>query len=394
MKNATVLQKNKGLPEGWRWVEISKVAKIFSGSPAPQEKKYYEGGKFPFVKVSDLGVSKKNLDLKSVKYYVNEECVKKENLVLAKKGTLLFPKSGAAIMTNNRALLSVDSYIVSHLAAIEPLTKELDPKYLYYFFYNLDMIKYSENPGYPSLKLSKIKNIKILVPPLQEQRKIVESLDEQMAQIEIMKNEAENQKESISFLFMSFIYKIFQDNSKSWNEVNIQDILKMIYGKGLSERIRIKGKIPVYGSNGIIGYHNQALIDFDTIIIGRKGSAGELNLVKGSSWPIDTTYYVMTEHNLEFIFFLLTYINLTKIIQKGAKPGLNRNDVYRIKVNFPENIKEQEKIVQTIKLKKIEIDILLDSINLEINSISQLPSSILNDIFGQYKSLERYKYDI
>ena len=126
MKNATVLQKNKGLPEGWRWVEISKVAKIFSGSPAPQEKKYYEGGKFPFVKVSDLGVSKKNLDLKSVKYYVNEECVKKENLVLAKKGTLLFPKSGAAIMTNNRALLSVDSYIVSHLAAIEPLTKELD----------------------------------------------------------------------------------------------------------------------------------------------------------------------------------------------------------------------------------------------------------------------------
>lgn len=79
-----------------------------------------------------------------------------------------------------------------------------------------------------------------------------------------------------------------------WKFVRLGSILEMNYGKGLANAERKKGKIPVYGSNGVIGFNNDCLIDFNTIIIGRKGSAGELNFVERPCWPIDTTYYVAT----------------------------------------------------------------------------------------------------
>ena len=48
------------------------------------------------------------------------------------------------------------------------------------------------------------------------------------------------------------------------------------YGKALKKSDRMEGEIPVYGSGGITGYHNTALINKASIIIGRKGSVGSL----------------------------------------------------------------------------------------------------------------------
>ncbi|MFH1642360.1 MAG: restriction endonuclease subunit S [Nanoarchaeota archaeon] len=147
------------LPEGWKWAELQEVSRVFAGSSAPQDKKYFINGNNPFVRVSDLSVYKKTDNLTQVKGYVTDECVKQERLTLAKKGTLIFPKSGAAITTNNRGILGIDDYIVSHLAAIEPIENKILPKWLYYYFLILDMVTYCDNPGYPSLQLSIIKNL-------------------------------------------------------------------------------------------------------------------------------------------------------------------------------------------------------------------------------------------
>ena len=97
--------------------------------------------------------------------------------------------------------------------------------------------------------------------------------------------------------------------------------------------------VPVYGSNGIVDYHNESLIDNDTIIVGRKGSIGEVHYVNGSSWPIDTTYYVTLKNkydvNLEWFFRVLGTLGLPALNRSAAIPGLNRADVYRIKILLP-----------------------------------------------------------
>lgn len=169
--------------KGWRWVKLGNICKIFSGSSAPQGEKYFKDGKFPFVRVQDLGRYGRTSNLVNIKDKVNELAIQTFKLIKAKKGTILLPKSGAAVLTNNRAILGTDAFIVSHLAAIEPLKDFVSSKFIYYWISQVDMGKYIENLAYPSLKISTLKKLRIPLPfkngkpDLEEQKRITDYLD-------------------------------------------------------------------------------------------------------------------------------------------------------------------------------------------------------------------------
>jgi len=168
---------SKADEKGWKWVELKQICKVFSGSPAPQDSRYFEDGEHPFVRVHDLGKFVRTDNLVDIRDKVNNLAIKNLRLIKASKGTILFPKSGAAILTNNRAILGIDAFIVSHLAAVYPEDNSVISKYIYYFLCQIDMRDYIENPAYPSLKLSKIKKIKIPTPPKELQGRIVDYFD-------------------------------------------------------------------------------------------------------------------------------------------------------------------------------------------------------------------------
>lgn len=129
------------------------------------------------------------------------------------------------------------------------------------------------------------------------------------------------------------------------------EIIKLEYGKPLPESERkAEGQYPVYGANGIKSRSDLSYVNHRSIIIGRKGSAGELNLTEEQFWPLDVTYFVTFDekkYDLGFLYRLLASLNLPKLA-KGVKPGLNRNDVYSISVKIPELIAEQKRIAQVI----------------------------------------------
>ena len=175
---------------------------------------------------------------------------------------------------------------------------------------------------------------------------------------------------------------------EGWKFVRLGGILEMNYGKGLTNAERKKGKIPVYGSNGVIDFNNDCLIDFNTIIIGRKGSAGELNFVERPCWPIDTTYYVATRYNLKFIYYLLKHINLKKITQKGAKPGLNRDEAYDLITIFTEDETEQQKIVSKLDRQMTQIEMMKKEAEKDLISSKELLNSILDNILFGVQSRE------
>ncbi len=144
-----------------------------------------------------------------------------------------------------------------------------------------------------------------------------------------------------------------------WKRVKLGEILKLNYGKNLPETKRKNGQYPVYGSNGIIGYHNEFLVKGVGIIIGRKGSVGEVKLSKIDFYPIDTTYYVTTEkdNDICFLYYLLLTCNLKEMNSHSAVPGLNRNDVYAIEVLFPP-LSEQQAIAGILSSLDDKIDLL------------------------------------
>lgn len=199
-----------GEAKKWERKRLGEVCEIFSGSSAPQEKKYFENGVYPFVRVYDLGKFGRTDNLTDIKDHVNELAIKECNLVKAEKGVILFPKSGAAITTNNRAILGIDAFIVSHLAAIKPMEDITDIYFIYYWLCLTDMVNYMENPGYPSLKLSTISKIPVPLPSIQEQRHIASYLKEKMAQVEKLQSAIKKQLEAINGLPQAYLRKAFR----------------------------------------------------------------------------------------------------------------------------------------------------------------------------------------
>jgi type I restriction enzyme, S subunit len=138
------------------------------------------------------------------------------------------------------------------------------------------------------------------------------------------------------------------DLPSSWKRRKLGDILTFNYGKNLPERSRQCGSIPVYGSNGRVGSHRLSLINGPAIIVGRKGSVGEVHFSSGSCWPIDTTYFIneFGEHSSEFWFLYLKHLRLGQLDRATAIPGLNREDAYKLPVNVPPPNEQREILVR------------------------------------------------
>lgn len=135
-----------------------------------------------------------------------------------------------------------------------------------------------------------------------------------------------------------------------WKEMAVGEILHLDYGRPLNESDRkLKGRFPVYGANGEKDRTDKFYHDKPSIIVGRKGSAGEINLTENKFWPLDVTYFVTfdeKQHDLRFLYYLLTTLDLPKLA-KGVKPGINRNEVYSRVVKVPPLV-EQQRIVSIL----------------------------------------------
>ena len=118
------------------------------------------------------------------------------------------------------------------------------------------------------------------------------------------------------------------------------------YGKGLPKQSRNhSGNIPVYGSNGVIDYHDTSLTNAPTIIVGRKGTIGAVHFSPFPCWPIDTTFYISDSDflMLRFKYYMLKSLGLESMNSDSAVPGLNREIAHAINIILP-SIKQQKYI--------------------------------------------------
>ena len=125
----------------------------------------------------------------------------------------------------------------------------------------------------------------------------------------------------------------------SWPMVPLKEVISLEYGKPLKSGDRIDGPYPVYGSNGIVGIHNQYFVEGPTVVIGRKGSAGIVTFSETACYPIDTTFYVKIRDpallDIRYCYYQLRTLELDKVNVQSGVPGLNRNDAYRELIPLP-----------------------------------------------------------
>ena len=123
-----------------------------------------------------------------------------------------------------------------------------------------------------------------------------------------------------------------------WRKTTVGEAAPFVYGKGLPRGKRNEsGIVPVYGSNGIIGYHDTPLTDKPTIIVGRKGTIGTVHYSPVPCWPIDTTFYICDDarDDIRFRYYALKCLGLERMNSDTAVPGLNRNAAHAQELSLP-----------------------------------------------------------
>jgi len=169
---------------------------------------------------------------------------------------------------------------------------------------------------------------------------------------------------------------------KNWNKVKLGQVLTLNYGKGLPARDRVEGKYPVYGSAGIVGSHNTFIAEGPGIIVGRKGSIGEIYLSKKDYYPIDTAYYINSsdKYDIFFIYYLLKTLSLNTLNTDAAVPGLNRSVAYQQEFLLPD-FPAQKQIADVLST----YDDLIENNTRRIQILEQMAQAIYTEWFVNFR---------
>ena len=157
-----------------------------------------------------------------------------------------------------------------------------------------------------------------------------------------------------------------------WFKTTVGEYSPFVYGKAIKKDDQRTMGIPVYGSNGIYTYSDSALVQQHAVIIGRKGSVGEVHLSAEKCWISDTAFYVIKDSLDEsyFVYYLLSSLGLENMNTDAAVPGLNRDNAHRLEIKIPNSIEKRINLVEPlIKLdQKIHLN---NQINQTLESIAQ-----------------------
>ena len=209
------------------------------------------------------------------------------------------------------------------------------------------MVRYLENMNnggaVPLLNLGIIRRVPVPLPPLTTQDKIAGILSTYDDLIDNNRRRIALLEEAARLLYREwFVYhrfpghehvKVIDNLPEGWEHRSVGQIAEFKYGKALKKENRIQGAFPVYGSSGIVGYHQVALVEGPAIVVGRKGNVGSIYWSPVSFWPIDTVYFIRKEH-IDFWLYLALPSAGFQNTDTGV-PGLNRDFAYSRKLTSP-----------------------------------------------------------
>lgn len=296
------------------------------------------------------------------------------------------PKNKRFAMVN---VSNPESYVVStKLMVLRTDENLVNTNYMYYYLTSPNMIDYlqgqaeSRSGTFPQITFQELKNLVIELPNLDQQERTVAFLSKIDSKIELNNQMIATLEELAATLFKQwFVDFEFPDENgnpykssggkmmdselgeipEGWSTNTLGSQVSFEYGKSLTKSQRNFGTIPVYGSNGIVDYHDKELVSGPGIIIGRKGTVGTVKFSSKDFFPIDTTFWlkILTDTKpINYFYFLLKNLNLDNLTSDSAVPGLNRKTALRTEIVVPAEriINHFERTVESFRYLSDEIE--------------------------------------
>ncbi len=214
---------------------------------------------------------------------------------------------------------------------------------VYFYYASLGRVGFGDYQGHHPI----FRQTHIPIPPLNVQKRIADILSAYDQMIENNRRRVQILEAMIRALyrewFVHFRFPAHETCShiasplgkipQGWELKKLGDVLELKYGKTLKKEDRRGGRIPVYGSSGIVGMHDAGLVEGPGLVLGRKGNVGSVFWSDTDFFAIDTAYYVLSSLPLRFLYYVLPTLNFVN--NDSGVPGLNRSQAYALDILVP-----------------------------------------------------------
>lgn len=291
------------------------------------------------------------LDLADIRHIAEEDFATWTRRVEPRPGDIVFTYEATL---NRYAIIPEDfrGCLGRRMALIRPDLKKVDTRFLLYYFFTSEWRKVItknmlSGSTVDRIPLTNFPEFPVNIPSLAVQRRIAGILSAYDELIENNQRRIRVLEEMARALYREwFVHFRFPGHEKvrlvespvgsipsEWRVEKLGNVLELNYGKALKQDDRREGQVPVFGSSGIVGYHDSNLVKGPGVIVGRKGNVGSVFWSDTNFYPIDTVYFVTSSLPLRFLFYDLQTKNF--INNDAAVPGLSRNQAYSLKIVIP-----------------------------------------------------------
>lgn len=229
---------------------------------------------------------------------------------------------------------------------------------------------------------SNLLNLKIKLPPLDEQEKIAEILSTWDEAINLTINLIESKKQFKKAIMQNLLTaKIrFPQFKDEWEKVKLKEISEVYQPQTISQRELTDSGFDVYGANGIIGKYGRYNHEFEQVVIGCRGNCGAVNFTKPKSWITGNAMVINLDNSTKsiktFIYYLLSNTNFQYLISGSGQPQIT-SDIRYHEIKLP-NLDEQQKIAEVLTACDDEINLL----NLKLENLKKQKQGLMQKLLS------------
>ena len=344
----------------------------------------------PFVTIANINATN-HFDFSDTMFVPLEYYQKLDEKRKARKNDILYSVVGSFGIP---VFIKEDKPFVfqRHIAILRPDEHIVLPRFLYYTMLSRDFYGKADaaaiGAAQRTISLSSLRNMKIGVPPIEAQEKIVSFLsaydnliENNQKQIRLLEEAARRLYKEwfVDFCFPGYESVTITDGvPQGWRKVSLTDLLEIKYGK--AHQTLESGDIPAYGSGGLIRKVKPVLYSGESVLIPRKGSLNNILYVSGDFWTIDTMFYSvpLMLNVAKFAYLFLSGLDMNSFNIGAAVPSMTVNILDGMRVLLPTQsvLGDFERIVSPFFERKT---VLLQQIEAATEARNRLLSVLMNE---------------
>ena len=360
--------------KGWTDTTLDEVAIVVNGSTPSTKESEYWGGDIPWITTTELTACDGGFVSSSIRK-ITSAAIKSGGARVVRSGTTLL---GTTATIGTAALTLVDTSFNQQISGLLPKSEKVLDEFIFLWARGnrIQLDDLSAGTSFKRISTANLRNLRFVLPPLAEQKRIVDVVSSVDAYIDALQQQVDRARAARN----AVLHQLLSAGGDDWTESTLGEIITLEYGKPLKAENRDGKGFPVFGSAGEVGLHSKPLVnEAPVIVVGRKGTAGAVWWSDLPCSVIDTAFYVVqkVETDIRFLYFILGYLDLPSLTAQTGVPGLNRDRAYSSQVLLPP-LEEQKRIVEIVSC----MDDVIQGTEQAVTDAKNLRSGLLSDLLS------------